>query len=250
MQNEEIPQINRQVINQSDSSAQYSTSFKKAQVLPALVAVFGFLALIFMVSTIALAVNMSQSGQSTQEESTISFSETADVLRFSTENIENLIDDASYKYGSVVKDVDGHQVVSASINNDGEGVVFEVNWEFVSRYYNLDSTRVDQESFKIATSKPVADITIGRATNENNDDVLLLLLTDGTIHYMPIRQSLGQYSFKIVGMIEDIDNIVKFYHVNEVANGESFNTVMVQRDDGSIVDLRSRLLQVVGKDTK
>ena len=81
------------------------------------------------------------------------------------------------------------------------------------------------------------------------DDRLLVKKVDNNKKYN-MKEVIPYQNAKPMYYVEDIDNIVKFYHVNEVANGESFNTVMVQRDDGSIVDLRSRLLQVVGKDTK
>ena len=230
------------------------TSLKKEQVMPALVAIFGFLALIFLISTIALAVSKPSSDSSTkQNTSMVTQSATAELLRFSPSKITNPTADATYKLGTIVKNIDGHQVITAFADEKTNNVIFEVNWEFVKDYYNVNSTRVDQETFRITTGEPeveVADIFIGRAGNERMDDVLLVLMTDGTIEYMPIRSSLEKYSFRMTGKIADAEDIVKFYNVYETVKGELTETLVAQKANGEIIDLRSQLLKIVGKDTK
>ncbi|MBR3264175.1 hypothetical protein IKF94_03035 [Candidatus Saccharibacteria bacterium] len=228
------------------------TNLKKEQILPALVAVFGFLTLIFLVSTIALAVGKSDSGSSTKQTAVTTPVKTADIsaLGFSLKKIEGYTDEDTYKFGPVIKSSDGHLVVASYVNTSGSGASFDVNWEFATSYYNLNATRVDQESFVLLTGETVVDAAIGRATNEKTDDVLLLLLANGKIQYMPIRESLEKYSFKVYGEIEDVEEIVKFYRAYEMVNGELTETILVQKTDGTIIDLRAQLLKIVGKDTK
>jgi hypothetical protein len=239
MQNEEILQYNMQ--NNDET--------KKAQVMPALVAVFGFLALIFLVSTIALAVTRPVTENAAETEP-VTTSATAEVLRFSPDKIENQIEGEPYKFGPIVRNADGHQVLTVFVNAAKPYAILDVNWEFAASYYEANSTRVDQESFKISMEKSVADILIGRASNNKFDDVLLMLLTDGRIVYMPVRESLARYNFKVYGEIEGVSDAVKFYKVHEEINGELIETVMVQKADGSIIDLRTQLLKIVGKDIK
>ncbi len=239
MQNEEIPQYNVQNDN------------KKTQILPALVAVFGFLALIFLISTIALAVTRpAVEKTSSQEIETITTSATAEVLRFLPSKIENPIEGEPYKFGPIIYNMDGHQVLAAFTNPTKANMTLDVNWEFAASYYETSSTRVDQETFRISTEKPVADILIGRASNSKLDDILLMLRTDGRVVYMPVRESLVKYSFKVYGELEGVSDVVKFYKVNEDINGELIETVMAQKADGSIIDLRAQLLKIVGKDIK
>lgn len=230
------------------------TSLKKEQIMPALVAIFGFLTLIFLVSTIALAASKPSSNSGTkQSTSTVTASATAELMRFSPSKIINPTADATYRLGTIVKNADGHQVITAFADEKTNNVIFEVNWEFVKDYYNVNSTRVDQETFRITTGEPeieVADILIGRAGSDRMDDVLLILMTDGTIEYMPIRSSLEKYAFRMIGKIADAENIVKFYNVYETVKGELTETLVAQKANGEIVDLRSQLLKIVGKDTK
>lgn len=228
------------------------TSLKREQILPVLTVIFGFLALIFLVSTIALAVKRPSSASITVESSSSSSAEVPAVstLMFSTNKISDPISDANYKFGAIVRNADGHQVVAVFANNSGSGFTIDVNWEFVAPYYGVNSSRVDQESFKVMTNEVVADMVVGRATNDVKDDVLLLLLANGKVQYMPLRESLEKYSFKIVGEFDDISDAVKFYRVQETVNGETIETTMVQKTDGTIIDMRSQLLKVVGKDTK
>ncbi|MBQ3309668.1 hypothetical protein IJG78_03260, partial [Candidatus Saccharibacteria bacterium] len=211
------------------------TSLKREQILPVLTVIFGFLALIFLVSTIALAVKKPSSTSMTVESSSSSSAEVPAVstLMFSTNKISDPISDANYRFGAIVRNADGHQVVAAFANNSGSGFTIDVNWEFVAPYYGVNSSRVDQESFKVMTNEVVADMVVGRATNDVKDDVLLLLLANGKVQYMPLRESLEKYSFKIVGEFDDISDAVKFYRVQETVNGETIETTMVQKTDGT-----------------
>lgn len=226
------------------------TSLKKEQILPALVAIFGFLALIFLVSTIALAVAKPKTEEVVMRETTvINESATAEVLRFDSAEIMDA-ESSKYKFGPIVKNSDGHLVVATYVSDRGTGADFDVNWEFAASYYKVNSVRVDQESFRIPTDITIADAIIGRASNNQLDDVLLFILTDGKIVYMPLRESLEKYSFKSYGEIEGVSDAVKFYRAYEDVNGEFIETVLVQKSSGEIVDLRPQLLKIVGKDIK
>ena len=228
------------------------TNLTREQVLPALVAIFGCLTLVFLIATIALAVRKPTTViEYNQNSNTSSEPATVANLMFAVSKIENAVDGLTYyKMGRIVKNSDGHQVIAAFLNDMTTGITFEVNWEFANAYYSVNSTRVDQETFKIPTSEMVADLTVARAGNDVKDDVLLAIMADGAVKYMPIRSSLESYSFKLTGEISDVSDAVKFYLAYETVNGELTETVMVQQADGKIVDLRQRLLKIVGKDTK
>ena len=223
----------------------------KEQILPALVAIFGFLTLIFMVATIVLALNSTSTIIETKVESSeTTRSLSTETLMFSPSKIENINTDETYKMGQIVRTAEGQQAIAVFSDNTGAGVFLDVNWEFAAAYYEVNSSRVDQESFKIPTNELVADLVIGRASSSQKDDVLLMILADGTVKYMPIRESLEKYSFKAAGEISGVSEAVKFYQVYETVNGELSETIMVQQADGVIVDLRTQLLKIVGKDIK
>ena len=228
------------------------TSLGREQILPALVAFFGFLSLIFMVATIALAVSNSdiRETKSDQNTTTTVRSLSTETLSFTLDKIVDKADGETYKMGQIVKTPEGQQALAVFSDTAGTGVFFEVNWEFASAYYNLSSSRVDHETYKILTNESVADLVIGRASNNQTDDVLLLLLADGTLKYMPIRESLEKNSFRVVGEVSGVSEVVKFYRAYETVNNELTETVMVQQADGKIIDLRVKLLRIVGKDIK
>ena len=250
MQNDAIPQEGFGSATPELEKQKKFTSLTKEQILPILVAIFGCLTLVFLVSTIALAVNKPNVSSNTVStvESNVSISTQA--LSFSIDKIANKSSSEAYKLGTIVRNSDDHQVVTAFANTSGTGLTFEVNWEFANAYYSVNSTRVDQETFKISTNGAIADIVIGRSSNDPKDDVLLIFLNDGTIQYMPIRNSLENYSFRVVGVISDVSEVVKYYRVYETVNNELIETIMVQQVDGKIVDLRPQLLKIVGKDIK
>ncbi len=226
------------------------TSLTKEQALAVLAAVFGCLALVFLVSTIAIAVNKpttTAEGANRTPQSVASMG----LLTYDTDKIENRIEGETYKMGQIIRNVDGHQVIAVFANDDGNGISFEVNWEFANSYYDVNSSRVDQEVFKITMGEEsVADLMVGRASDDPRDDVLLILLANGTVQYMPIRQSLEKYSFKVAGEIAGAANVAKFYRVYETVNDELVGTIMAQQIDGKIIDLRQQLLKIVGKDIK
>ncbi|MBQ6127663.1 hypothetical protein IJI69_03150 [Candidatus Saccharibacteria bacterium] len=229
----------------------FFSTLTKDQIMPALIAIFAMFSLIFLVSTIVLAINSSNTTTQTKvEPTTSSRSLSTETLMFSPSKIENASSADTYKMGQIVRTAEGQQALMAYANNTGTGFYLDVNWEFAAAYYGVNSSRVDQESFRVLTNEVVADLVIGRATNDKNDDVLLVILADGTVRYMPIRESLEKYTFKITGEITDVSEVVKFYHVYEMANNELTETIMVQQADGKIIDLRPQLLRIVGKDTK
>ena len=229
----------------------FFNTLTREQILVALVAFFAFLSLIFIVATIAMAINASSVVKETKVDSaTNGRSLSTETLMFSVKKIKNASSEQTYKMGQAVRTAEGQQAILTYADNGGVGVYFDVNWEFAAAYYGVNSSRVDQESFRILTNEVVADLVIGRATNDRSDDVLLVILADGTVRYMPVRDSLEKYSFKINGEIADVSEAIKFYRVFETINGESVETIMVQQADGTIVDLRPQLLRIVGKDTK
>ena len=236
----------------------FFTTLTREQVLTGLVAVFGVLALVFLITTIAIAVRKPEAAvQERVQVQSISLSEMeSTTLGFFTTKIKNPTDAAAYRLSRNIYNADDQIVISATIIPSNNGVDVAVNWEFVKDYYKVNSSRVDGETFSIVTTQPVADITIGRASKYATDDVLLILMADGTIEYMPIRAALEGYSIKDYGKLGDVKDVVKFYHVQETVKEtedselEYTDTVLAQQTDGSIIDLRELLLTSVGKDIK
>lgn len=236
----------------------FFTTLSREQVLTGLTVIFGILALVFLVTTIAIAVKKPETAvQERPQVQSISLSEMeSTTLGFFTKKIENPTENAIYKLNADVYNSDDQAVVSALIIVSNNGIDFTVNWEFAKDYYKLNSSRVDVEMFPIATTQPIADVTIGRASKYVTDDVLLILMADGTIEYMPIRAALEGYAIKDYGKLGEIKDVVKFYHAQETVKEtedsslEYTDTVLAQQTDGTIIDLRELLLKAVGKDLK
>lgn len=207
----------------------------------------GILALIFLVMTIALAVN--QNG-SVKDERIVAPSVSSSQLGFATNKIENAASGAAYRLALSARDNSGNNVVNIRVGSDSQNLTMEVNWEFVSQYYGISVARNDNETFTIDFGRNIADVTFGYATNLSSDAVLLVLLDDGSVAYMPMAKALQGRNIKNYGKLEDLSEIVKFYQADLTESYETSATTLAQDVNGGIVDLRSRLLAIIGKDSQ
>ena len=74
-----------------------------------------------------------------------------------------------------------------------------------------------------------------------SSDIILFLMDDGTIEYIPIYQALstnGIDGLISYGTLNDLKDVVKFYSVGAIRNpvGSSV-TILAQTKDGTLYDL-------------
>ncbi len=183
--------------------------------------------------------------ETTTSTTVIDDAQTAKVLGFYPNKITNPTEDVIYRLGSHRNNSDGKAVIGAYINTENTAAEIYVYWEYVSNYYGVATDRKDRELFTIEFNKKVADITIAESGQSRKGDTILIMLSDGTIQYIPIVKSLEEGAFQASSQLAGITDVVKFYHTDAVSDTGDFSgysTTLAQRADGSIIDLQSFLI--------
>ena len=216
----------------------------------------GALVLILLVICIFLLVNNSSKKSETAAPATPTTSETTDddlatakTLGFYANNITNPTAEVIYRLGVHRVSNSGNGVLGAYISTDNKAVDLYIYWEYIGDFYGIDDiTRNDRELVSISFDKRIADIAIGESGQTVSGDVLLVLLSDGTVEYMPIVDALTSRNLSSHGQLAGVADVVKFYHtdaVSDTGDWSGYSTTLAQREDGSIIDLQSFLQSAI-----
>lgn len=216
--------------------------------------ILGITTLVFLVSTIALAINNNSSSITPYQPAVAQVNldnMSSKTLGFYADKITNAADDSVYHYGLSQTNTSGNTVLSVNLAQDNKSLTLHINWEFANEFFSTFIPRSDHEQITIAFELPIADLTIGHPTDLHSDDILLIILADGTVEYIPLSQALQYHLFQSYGKIENINNAVKFYQSSITnANYSTSPTTLVQSSDGDLTDLRLDMLKILGKDTQ
>lgn len=208
----------------------------------------GVIALISVVVTIWLLVNGNKStkvetpAQTTTSTTTKQEQVSAKTFGFYTNKITNPTQDVIYRLGVHRSNKDGNGVFGAYISTNNSSVDLYIYWQYIADYYGVTSDKTERALATISFEKPVVDIVIGETGQHVGGDVLLFLLSDGTVEYMPVVKALQNQDFRSYGQLAGVKDVVKFYHVDAVSDTGDWSgyvTTLAQREDGSIVDLQS-----------
>ena len=109
---------------------------------------------------------------------------------------------------------------------------------------NWDTTGVVEgtvEDKTITFNQGIKDIYVGGIGQDMSGDIILFLMDDGTIEYIPVYKALvtsGVDGLISYGTLQDLKDIVKFYSVGAIRNpvGSSV-TILAQTKDGTLYDL-------------
>lgn len=210
----------------------------------------GVIALIAIVVSVWLLINQNQTkkqaadpGQSQTPAPTQDI--TAETFGFYPGKIINPSADVIYRLGVHRITNDGNGVFGAYISTDNSAVDLYIYWSYITSYYGLTTEKTDRELAKISFEQPVVDIAIGETGQNVSGDVLLFLLADGTVEYLPVVKALTNNDFRSYGQLAGVTDVVKFYRVDAVSDTgdwQGYASTLAQRDDGSIVDLQGFML--------
>lgn len=179
--------------------------------------------------------------QATEQETTKS-EITAKTLGFTQGKITNPADSITYRLGVHRSNANGNGVFGAYIDTENSGVELYIYWEFAGAFYDINTGgRTDRQLARISFDRPVVDITIGEHGQYVGGDVLLFLLQDGTVEYMPIVRALENQTFNSFGRLGGLTDIVKFYHTDAIGDASGYITTLTQKTDGQIIDLQEFL---------
>ena len=170
---------------------------------------------------------------------------TAKTLGFFPKKIKNPADGVTYRLGVHRTNSNGNGVFGAYINTENSGVELYIYWEFVGVYYGIDTGgKTNRQLAHVAFDQPIADITLGESGQTVGGDVLLFLMQDGSVEYMPIVKALQENRFESYGKMGGLSDIVKFYRTDAIDGNGDFSgyiTTLAQKTSGEIIDLQGFL---------
>lgn len=136
--------------------------------------------------------------------------------------------------------------IDVRLDNTRKIATLSFNRKTLSDTYGLnwDTTGVVEgtvEDKAITFTQGVKDVYVGGIGQDMSGDIILFLMDDGTVEYIPIYQALstnGIDSLTSYGTLPDLKGIVKFYSVGAIRNpvGSSV-TILAQTKDGTLYDL-------------
>ena len=135
--------------------------------------------------------------------------------------------------------------INISIDETGKVATLSYNRATLSNTYalNWDLTGVEEgvlESQTITFNNKVNDVLFSGIGQDRTGDVILFLMEDGTIAYIPVYQTLstnGVEGLTTYRTISNVKDVVKFYTANVTSGTSSGVTVLAQTKDGTLYDL-------------
>lgn len=162
----------------------------------------------------------------------------ASSLEFDTSNIKNG-GESSYTLANY------SGTINISIDETGKVATLSYNRATLSNTYllNWDLTGVEEgvlESQTITFNSKVNDVLFSGIGQDSTGDVILFLMEDGTIAYIPVYQTLstnGAEGLTTYQTISNVKDVVKFYTASVTSGTSSGVTVLAQTKDGTLYDL-------------
>lgn len=138
----------------------------------------------------------------------------------------------------------GH-TINISLDETRKVVTLSYNRKVLSDTYTLnwDLTGVEDyvyENKQLTFEKEIKDIYFGGIGQDATGDIILFLMSDGTVEYIPVYQALlsnGIEGLTSYGVLPNITDVVKFYMVNASAGMSGSVSILAQTKDGTLYDL-------------
>ena len=138
----------------------------------------------------------------------------------------------------------GH-TTNISLDETRKVVTLSYNRKVLSDTYTLnwDLTGVEDyvyENKQLNFEKEIKDIYFGGIGQDATGDIILFLMSDGTVEYIPVYQALlsnGIEGLTSYGVLPNITDVVKFYTVNASAGMSGSVSILAQTKDGTLYDL-------------
>lgn len=135
--------------------------------------------------------------------------------------------------------------INISLDEAGTKATLGINNALVNETYALgwtvDSNNYTYDLHEITFNQKVTDIFFGGIGQDATGDIILFLMEDGTVEYIPVKQALskGIDNLRSYRTISGISDVVKFYQASVSVGTSGANTVLVQTKDGRLYDLSS-----------
>lgn len=145
---------------------------------------------------------------------------------------------------------DSNDGLYISLDNTQKKVNYDFNCNRVNTRYGLgwvtSNEDYSSEKHEINFDKKVVEVFIGSFGHEAQGDVVLFLMEDGTVEYIPVVDSFKNHRDNPVsyGKIENVKDVVRFVRVNACPTGEHtscYADTLAVTSDGSFYDLNAHI---------
>ena len=138
--------------------------------------------------------------------------------------------------------------LSAVLTADKKTIEISINCEEINKLYNFNySSNNFDMPINIRFEKDVVDLCVSTLGGQSvGYEVLIILLKDGTVEYIPLYNAIKNNNIKSYGKIEGITDIVRIGTVK--FNGTEFGGFLAPcaiKSDGSFYDLSERLKKIL-----
>ena len=120
------------------------------------------------------------------------------------------------------------------------------NRKILSETYGLnwDTTGIDEYTYEdkqLTFDKNIKDIFYGGVGQDVSGDIILFLMEDGTVEYIPVYQALatsGVDGLVSYGTLQGVEDVIKFYTAYAMVGlTGNYSTTLIQTKDGTLYDL-------------
>ena len=120
------------------------------------------------------------------------------------------------------------------------------NRKILSETYGLnwDTTGIDEYTYEdkqLTFDKNIKDIFYGGIGQDVSGDIILFLMEDGTVEYIPVYQALatsGVDGLVSYGTLQGVEDVIKFYTAYAMVGlTGNYSTTLIQTKDGTLYDL-------------
>lgn len=137
---------------------------------------------------------------------------------------------------------------TAYLKEDKKSIVIGLNLNDINKYYGFNKTSNDFGStIELKFDTDVVDVCSASVSSQAvGYEVLLVLLKDGTVEYVPLYEAIKNNNIKSYGKIDGITDIVRIGKVSFSGNdGYGHISPCAIKADGSFYDLFERLFKVI-----
>ena len=137
---------------------------------------------------------------------------------------------------------------NAYLGDDKKTVDITLNVEEINKMYYLNKSSNDfSYPIKIKFDKEISDLCISSLGFQAvGYEILLILLKDGTVEFIPLYDAIKNNNIKSYGKIEGITDIARIGSVEfRGSEGGGFGAPCAIKSDGSFYDLSNRLSKFV-----
>ena len=134
---------------------------------------------------------------------------------------------------------DGSYLSITPFSEPSTTISIYLNYSEINRIFNTNFTSANS-NHEIHFTKKVADTYFANLSSQSPGyEVLLFLMEDQTVEYIPLGKMVTENRFESVGTLPDVNNVVKFFSGDRCGNGlgACMHTTYVITENGQIFDL-------------